>query len=59
MAMSRRSLLAAAAGSLPLILTRHAPATAGNRVSMEELDRVASGPLLDLSDLGTIDFLER
>ncbi len=51
MPMSRRSLLAAAAGSLPLVASGRWTAVAADRVSVEELDRVASQPLLDLAGL--------
>jgi L-alanine-DL-glutamate epimerase-like enolase superfamily enzyme len=51
MTMSRRSLLAAAAGGIPLIASHRIPATAADPVTAEQLDRVASGPLLDLENL--------
>jgi L-alanine-DL-glutamate epimerase-like enolase superfamily enzyme len=51
MTMSRRSLLAAAAGGIPLIASHRIPATAADRMTAEQLDRVASGPLLDLENL--------
>ncbi len=51
MPISRRSLLAAVAGSLPLIASQRMSASEAERVTMKELDRVASGPLLDLEGI--------
>ena len=51
MSISRRSCLAALAGSISLVATRRMGATAAEQVTVEELDRVASGPILDLEDL--------
>ena len=50
MSISRRSLLIAAAGSVPLIGVRR-KAEAADTVTLEQLDRVASAPLLHLEDL--------
>lgn len=51
MTISRRSFCAAAAGSLPLVVTGRRVASAADQVSEEELDRVAMRRLLDLEDL--------
>ncbi len=51
MPMSRRWLLAAAAGSLPLIAFHRGTAMAADRISLAELDRASMGPLLALEGL--------
>lgn len=51
MSISRRTLLAAAAGSIPLVASRHGISRAVESLSAQGLDEVASRPLLDLSDL--------
>ena len=50
MRLSRRSLLASA-GSVPLLGFPWTNSFGAERVSLEELDRAASGPLLDLKSL--------
>ena len=48
--MTRRRWLAATAGSLPLVACGHL--MAADRMNVDELDRAASGPLLDLDRIG-------
>lgn len=51
MPLSRRELLAAAAGSVPLALSHPSTAYAADSVTPAELDRVAAGSLLDLDGI--------
>jgi hypothetical protein len=48
MRLSRRSLLATTAGSLPFVLSRRTPAVSQVAPIMEDLDRIASALLLQL-----------
>lgn len=51
MSISRRTLLAAAGGTLPLLAVRSNAAETADAVTAEQLDRVASGPLLHLEEV--------
>ncbi len=51
MAITRRTFLAASASSLPFLASNSSPTQADERITIEELDRVTSGPILDTSAL--------
>ena len=51
MKLSRRSLLAATAGSLPFVLSRHTSAVSQVTPTVEDMDRIASAPLLNLDGI--------
>lgn len=51
MKLSRRSLLATAVGSLPFVMSRRTPAVSQVTPTMEDLDRIASAPLLKLDGI--------
>ena len=51
MKLSRRSLLAATAGSLPFVISGRVPGAAQAAATLEDLDRAASAPMLQLDSI--------